>query len=169
MLVITVLETKNKDGSDYIYLKAILNNFYELRGTGIAIKPVFMNGKGNYKIVQKNIKKLCNEYQGIHKVIYFFDVDSTSINYDQKQLNEEIVEYCNQNSYEIIWFKKTIEHVLINEVITRNKTKIAEDFYKKNKIIQINFKDLKCKNYNELKEKQSNVLDVLDKYLIKKK
>lgn len=71
MLVITVLETKNKDGSDYIYLKAILNNFYELRGIGIAIKPVFMNGKGNYKIVQKNIKKLCNEYQGIHKVIYF--------------------------------------------------------------------------------------------------
>lgn len=72
MLVIIVLETNNKEGSDYIYFKSILNRFYEERGTGISIKPVFMNGKGNYVKVESKIKKLINQYDGISKVIYFF-------------------------------------------------------------------------------------------------
>lgn len=40
MLIIIVLETNNKEGSDYIYFKSIINRFYKERGTGISIKPL---------------------------------------------------------------------------------------------------------------------------------
>ena len=61
MLIIIVLETKNKDGSDYVYFKSILSRFYKERGTGISIKPVFMNGKGNYANVESKIRELIKD------------------------------------------------------------------------------------------------------------
>ena len=48
MQVIIVLETKNEDGSDKIYLKAIETYFYKIRGSGIKISYLYMKGKGNY-------------------------------------------------------------------------------------------------------------------------
>lgn len=62
MLVIIALETKNKNGSDFYYLKSILTRFYEERGTGIAIKPVFMNGKANYDKIEAKIKNIRKQY-----------------------------------------------------------------------------------------------------------
>lgn len=46
MLIITIFETKNKDGSDYLYYKAIVNRFYHERGTGIKIEKIFFKWKG---------------------------------------------------------------------------------------------------------------------------
>lgn len=63
MLIITIFETKNKDGSDYLYYKAIVNRFYHERGTGIKIEKIFLNGKGNYKNIDNKIKKQSKNMQ----------------------------------------------------------------------------------------------------------
>ena len=70
MQLIVVLETKNKEGSDYYYFKSILSRFYKERGTGITITPIFMDGKGNYKIVENKIVNKMKEYDG--KLSQFF-------------------------------------------------------------------------------------------------
>lgn len=168
MLIVIVLETKNKEGSDYLYFKSIMSRFYQERGTGISIKPVFMNGKGNYKKVEPKIKNYINQYDGQHKVIYFFDIDSTDLKYDQKELNNKIREYCKSQEYEVVWFNKTVEDVLLGDVITKEKTKIATDFFLNNKIINVDKNKLNIIKFEVITNKKSNVLFILDKYLIKK-
>lgn len=168
MLIIIVLETKNKDGSDYVYFKSILSRFYKERGTGISIKPVFMNGKGNYANVESKIRELIKQYDGIHKVIYFFDIDNTNLKYDQKELNNDINEYCKSRNYEVVWYNKTIEDVLIGEVVTKDKTKIANKFFSTNRINSINEEFLNVSEFELITSKKSNVKYILDKYLIKK-
>lgn len=168
MLIIIVLETKNKDGSDYVYFKSILSRFYKERGTGISIKPVFMNGKGNYDNVESKIRELIKQYDGVHKVIYFFDIDNTNLNYDQEELNNNINEYCKSRNYEVVWYNKTIEDVLIGKVITKEKTKIANKFFSSNRINSINEELLNVSKFELITSKKSNVKYILDKYLIKK-
>lgn len=168
MLLVIVLETKNKEGSDYIYFKAILNRFYKERGTGISIKPVFMNGKGNYDKVNHKINYLINQYDGRSKVIYFLDVDNTNLKIDQKNLNEDIIKYCDSKNYETVWYNKTVEDVLIGEVVRKNKTEIAYKFFNENKINTINEESLSINKFTLITKGKSNVKYVLDKYLIKK-
>lgn len=168
MLLIILLETNNKDGSDYLYFKSIISRFYEERGTGISIKPIFMNGKGNYNKIDTKIKNYINQYDGLSQVIYFFDVDSTNIKYDQRKLNNDIIKYCESKKYEIVWYNKTVEDVLIGNVITKNKTKIANDFFLKNYIMQVDERKLNIKEFELMKHQESNVKYILDKYLVKK-
>lgn len=168
MLIVVAFETKNKDGSDYIYFKSIVSRFYKERGTGISIKPVFMNGKGNYKKIENKISHLVNQYSGRSQVIYFFDIDNTELKFDQQQLNREIIEYCNTKKYEIVWYNKTVEDVLIGNVIEKDKTKTAFDFFYKDKIKTINEDNLSINSYEFIPLKKSNVKHILDKYLVKK-
>ena len=45
----------------------------------------------------------------------FIDVDSISLNYDQAKLNKDIINYCKEKDFEIIWFKRTIEEAFWGE------------------------------------------------------
>ena len=168
MLIIVVLETKNKEGSDYIYFKSVLSRFYQERGTGIVIKPIFMNGKGNYDKVESKIREWINKYEENYHVIYFFDVDNTELKCDQHKLNKEISDYCSQKNYDIVWYNKTVEDVLLGDVIVKNKTKIANNFFITNKINSIKEENLNIKQFDLITYKKSNVKYILDKYLIKK-
>lgn len=166
MLVIIALETKNKNGSDFYYLKSILTRFYEERGTGIAIKHVFMNGKANYDKIEAKIKNIRNQYQGNSVVVYFCDVDKPELRIDQKQLNNKIINYCKNKNYKLVWFNKTIEDVLIDKLINNDKTNIAYNFYIKDLINNVPLNRLNCGEKPTVK--QSNILTILDEYLIKK-
>lgn len=53
----------------------------------------------------------------------FIDVDSISLNYDQAKLNKDIINYCKEKDFEIIWFKRTIEEVFWGEKTPQNKKK----------------------------------------------
>lgn len=94
MQIIFVFETKNSNGSDYLYYKAIMDRFYKERGTGIKIQQVFMNGKGNYEKINKSIITYMNRYQGQTKVVYFLDVDCNNINNNYQEFNAKIIKYC---------------------------------------------------------------------------
>ena len=168
MQIIAVLETKNRDGSDYLYFKSIINRFYVERGTGIPINPVFLNGKGNYLRQEKQIREKIKGYAENSKVIYFFDVDSPDIKSDQQQLNNDIINHCKSTNREVVWFKRTIEEVMLGQVITKNKNKEAYSFLKRNLIDRVDAKKLYISEFDLLTDGKSNVLFVLDKYLIKK-
>ena len=168
MLLVVVLETKNKEGSDYIYFKAILNRFYKERGTGISIKPIFMNGKGNYDKVDNKINHLVSQYDGRCEVIYFIDVDNTDLKFDQQQLNRDIINYCEKKNYEIVWYNRTVEDVLLGEIVKKNKTEMAYKFFDENKINTIDEELLSINKFDLITIGKSNVKYVLDKYLIKK-
>lgn len=127
-----------------------------------------MNGKGNYNKVESKIINLIKQYDGQNKVIYFFDIDNTNLKYDQTKLNNEIIKYCKEKDYEVVWYNKTVEHVLIGDLITKDKTKIANNFFITNQINKIDEKSLSINKFEQITYKKSNVKYILDKYLIKK-
>lgn len=167
MQVIIVLETKNEEGSDKIYLKAIETYFYKIRGSGIKISYLYMKGKGNYFLQEKKIQTLKRKYDGETKVVFIFDVDIPDSHIDQRELNRKIIPYCEKNNYDMIWYNRTVEHVLTGDFVKDNlKTKIANDFYKKNKIKDVDIKVLSCPDsFTQIGK--SNVLCILDKYFFR--
>lgn len=164
MQVIIVLETKNEEGSDYYYCKSIMKRFYKERGTGTKISYEFMNGKGNYEKAEKKVVQRINKYDGESKVVFFFDVDESNININQQKINDDIIKFCKKRNYEIVWFNRTVEEVLIGNIVTSNKTEIAKTYFKKKTINDVCELSLNI-NTNNVPIKCSNVLTVLDEYL----
>lgn len=95
-------------------------------------------------------------------VVYCLDVDNSlkdEIN------NADVINYCKENNYELVWFNKDVEDVFLGKQISDSKkTKEAANFAKQNKIQQLNIKLLNC--HNPLtKHHYSNLKIVFDKYL----
>ena len=62
MQIIILVETKSVSGSDCMYIKSFINNFYNgLRGHKITYIP--MNGKTNYLKKEKEIQKYITPFR----------------------------------------------------------------------------------------------------------
>lgn len=164
MQLIFLFETNKTSKSDYKYVRSYLLN------TGMDRKfkfsPLYLNGKGNYDKFENKINSLIKDYQGISKVFMFIDVDSISLNYDQAKLNKDIINYCKEKDFEIIWFKRTIEEVFWGEKTPQNKKNTkADEFLRKNIITKIDYSILNKETYDTLKNGESNLKFVFDKFI----
>ena len=121
MQLIFLFETNKISKSDYKYVRSYLT--YMGLDRKFKYSPIYMNGKGNYDKFEAAINKFIKDYQGESKVIMFVDVDSTSLDYSQVILNNEIIKYCRDKNYELVWFKRTIEEVFWGEKVSQNKKK----------------------------------------------
>lgn len=161
--VIFVIEPKRKTDSDGIYLMEIINYYYPniRKENTISIKFVMMEGKYNYKKakVQKHIEKLTN-LERKTKVIYVFDKDMGGITYNDTLFANKVIKYCKQNKYELVWFVKDIENVMLKRSST-SKTREARRFKENKDIKNIQKKDLTV--INPTVNGTSNVLIVLNK------
>lgn len=96
----------------------------------------------------------------------FIDVDSISLNYDQAKLNKDIINYCKEKDFEIIWFKRTIEEAFWGEKTPQNKKNTkADEFLRKNIITKIDYSILNKETYDTLKNGESNLKFVFDKFI----
>ena len=154
------METRSSNKSDYMYIKSTLDYYYEPRTYGI--KKIFATTKSLLIKQEKKIEKLCNMTERKPVIIVIAD-------YDQDEpLNDIITKYCLNKSYDLIWMNSDVEEVYLGEKISRkDKEKKAIAFQiKKNKLIP------KLNNLSETnplnKSKSSNILTILDKYLMRK-
>lgn len=148
MLLVFVVETKETNDSDKMYINKYLVSKYPSvkNGTETVVKWVYMNGKANYhkKLIEKKIHDYKTRYisyfgsEDIH-VVYCIDIDDTA-NRDCVRLNTEIEEYCKTKGYHLVWFNTTIEHVFLGRIVhqAKNKKKEAKEF------IKIQFSMEKC-------------------------
>ena len=60
--LIFVVEANKSCKSDWIYIKSTIDYFYEYNRTGLKLSPVYMDGKGNYKQKEKEVKSLISQY-----------------------------------------------------------------------------------------------------------
>lgn len=164
MQLIILVETKNKEGSDCKYLKSFFKKFYNgLRGTRLTIIP--MHGKTNYDKKEKDIKRYAKQYTGESKVIITIDIDSPELSLDQKELNDNITKYCTEKGYELVWFNKTIEHVFIDEIVSKNKNDVADKFLRKQLIEKVDINRFSKDKPKNSKQKESNLKTIIDKLL----
>lgn len=167
--IILCMETNKQAATDYIYIKDTIDRFYTYNNK-TKISRVFMNTKTRYdcKDVKKEIKELTKNYRfGKTKVIYFVDTDDYEKDISHTRDLEIIERYCVENEYDFVWFCHEIEEIYIGKRIPdKQKTAVASSFRRKQMIDSILEKTLMSK---EKIKGTSNILCVLDKYLVRKR
>ena len=167
--VIFVVETNDKKQTDDIYIKKLINSYYDLTDNNITYKFVHMGGKGKYK--NRSTTSKINNYvkenqKGQNIIIYCVDTDRIDKDSESVVFLEEVQKYCQHNKYEFVWFCYEIENVFLGKTISdENKVKEAISYQKRETI----FDDKIIKNMSIMDGKQktnnkSNLVLVLNKY-----
>lgn len=159
--LIVVCETRASSKTDYKYIKSVIDYYYKPRS--FSIKPIYATSKSELIKQDKKIEKEINDYPGQTIVVLFADVDLGDDN-----LNNKILNYCNNKKYELVWMNGTIEEVFLGRKIN-NKQKTKEA----NKYLEHYLKILPLLNNLEnssalTSNRSSNILLVLDKILDRK-
>ncbi len=163
--IVLVMETDEKSRTDYIYIRSILEKYYNLSQLrDVKISPVFMGGKGNYN--KKKVINAINSYKRQYKkigesyVIYCFDTDKYESNpLDQKLLIEE-ERYCKDNGYEFVWFCHDVEEVFLGRSVAASEKVAEAKKYITNKMVEkVSMANLKAE---KMSKQKSNVVLVLE-------
>lgn len=166
--MIFCLETNKRAGTDYIYIKEILSNLYQMNNH-VKISPIYMGTKTKYqsKDILRDIRQKTKEYiHGETKVIYCIDTDEYERVSEDANAFRDIRQFCEEREYELIWFCHDVEEVFVGQSISDSqKVKVAKAFR--------NNKDIEKLSRERLSEKgpkscASNILRVLDLYLERK-
>lgn len=105
--LIFVVEANKSCKSDWIYIKSTIDYFYEYNRTGLKLSPVYMDGKGNYKQKEKEVKSLISQYSKASKgnkskVIYCFDCDEYDNKIEDLTFLKTVKKYCDDRGYDFI-------------------------------------------------------------------
>lgn len=159
--LIFLVETRASNKSDWMYVKSTLDFYYEQRTYGIS--KIFTKTKSQLIDQNENIKIKISNSSRTPKVIIVADYDR------DENLNDKIIDYCKDNDYDLVWMNLDIEDVYLGKQIPSNiKGKEAINFQtKKDKLFPL---ITTLNNQFPLQKRHtSNILCILDKYLIRKK
>ena len=166
-LILFCVETTKQANIDYQYIRETILHFYK-EDRKIVYRPVYMESKSRYnnKTVLKEIRNKSKLFPGKTHVIYFIDTDDYDVSPEANRELEQIKTFCSANSYDFVFFCKDVEDVFFGKRIpSTEKVKTVDQFKRKNSIQSIKPDKLQCELY---KPHQSNILNVLDKYWIRK-
>lgn len=170
--LIFCIESTDKNPIDKYYIDALIKNYYIIVENKISF--IGLGGKYRYnnpKITKEiyRLRKAASDISKLEvKVIYCLDKDANSSDPQDRDFINQVTEYCMDNGYDIIWFVRTIEEVMIGKVTNqKEKHSSAIDFVRKKKAAQLNVSNLNCSD-NVNAKKKSNIVTVIDKYLVRK-
>ena len=165
--ILMCVETNKQSDTDTVYISCTISRYYE-ESRKISRKPIYLGSKTKYcdRKIQKKIATFIKGFPGETSVIYFIDTDEYEIKPEDKQLLDEIKDYCSKQEYELVLFNRDIEDVFWGkQCADTEKIKKATQFRMKNMINSINEASLSSE---VIARHQSNILSVLDKYLPRK-
>lgn len=166
--MILCVETNKRADTDTIYINETIHRWYKLDNK-VKISIINMNTKTRYdsKDVIREIAQKKKDYVlGESKVIYCIDTDQYEKNPEHNRQLIEISQYCDAKDYDLVWFCHDVEEVFLGRrVADSQKIKEAATFRRKKKIEEIPADKLSC---DERRVCVSNILNILDKYLIRK-
>lgn len=166
--LIFVVESNKQCKSDWIYIKETIERFYQYDKAHVKLSPVYMDGRGKYRLKEKEIKSLISQFRltsqnNETKVIYCFDCDDFDSKPADMQFLKDAQNYCDEKGYEFAWFCKDIERVYLDKKVDHNqKGKVSEDFKRKKMITKVDKNKLLALEY---RQNASNIMIVLDKFL----
>jgi len=164
-VIIICVESSKQAGFDDKNIDTIIKYYY---GDKNPIRYVNMDGKGNYK--KRNVKQSIDDKSiGFKEVIvvYAVDLDNFETKIAQQDLNDSIFAYCDRMKYQVIWFHPNIEYVLINKDVDKSQKRLTVSQFTKNNNIE--WIDSSYLDATTIKRGYSNILQILDKYLHRKK
>lgn len=150
MQIILCYEARASSDSDYNYIKSCIDYLYPNAFRKYKMTKFPLSTKAAYKSrkVKKEIDGFCSFYNGNNPgettyVIYCLDADIDKTG--SAAINPDIVSYCKQNGYQLVWFNSDVEDVFLGHTVD-DKTKVREsvNFVKQNKIEKVNQVSLCC-------------------------
>lgn len=166
--MILCLETNKSANTDYIYIKETIDCLYQ-KNNQIKISPIYMGTKTKYKSkeVLKEISQRTKAFTiGQTKVIYCIDTDHYEKNPEHANAFRDIKRFCEENNYDLIWFCHDVEEVFLGRKISDDlKVREAGAYRRKREIEKISIEKLSSET---VRTYTSNLLCVLDKYLVRK-
>ena len=166
--ILFVVEADKKSRSDYIYIRSVLDRFFNFRLlTDVKINAVFMGGKSKYQRndVISEINKQISAYSRTGKthVVYCFDTDKYDTDPEDKRAFTNEEKFCKENGYDFVWFCHDIEEVFLGKSVPNSdKTKLAIMYSQSNRVEKLKVEYLNSKT---LARGKSNLIIVLEKYL----
>lgn len=166
--LVLCVETTHQAKTDQAYIDKTLKAFYKINAD-VKLTYCNINGKGNYnkKNLLKQIKENINQSPADEKyVIYLIDTDNFESNPEDRQLNMRIEQFCNENSYKLVWFCRNIEEVYWHKTYhEKEKLNAVKKFNSGDSLQKATEFSLSATSYSK---KKSNILKVLDEILIRK-
>lgn len=169
--LIFCVETNKQADTDWVYIGETIKAKYNISNQ-IKLNKINMETKSKYnsRKVLGEIEKLTKAYKdyahGETKVIYCIDTDAYESNYEQKKELDAIISFCKKYNYDLVWFCHDVEEVFVGKrVETSQKVKEAGVFRSNKGIERVREEKLSSP---EIRNKCSNLLRVLDKYLERK-
>lgn len=160
------VETTPRANTDYAYIKETVEYYYAL-DRRIVLRPIYMKSKTRYnsKAVQEDIRRQSGSENT--SVIYCIDTDDYDTSPDAKEILDQITKYCRQNGYDFVFFCKDVEDVYLGKRIPNTQKGAAIRYFRTSHAIeQMKTKRLETAHYQH---HSSNILNVLDRYLTRKK
>ena len=158
--LIIIMETTSQNLSDWMYIKSTLDYFYEPRTYGIS--KIFAGSKSKLIQQDENIKSKIKNTERTPIVILCADYDR------DETLNKHIIDYCNKNSYQLIWMNLDIEDVYLGKQIKNSEKSIeAINFQRKKDNLLPKLSNLNCKSPLQTRH-TSNILCIFDQFLKRK-
>lgn len=164
--LVLVVETNKKCNSDWIYIKATIEHFYEYERTQVKLSTVYMDGKGNYKSKERKVAQFVRQYGAMSKmnhskVLYCFDCDDHDSDPSDQKFLREAKQYCDRKGYDFVWFCKDVEQVYIGKRVDDSQKKKEAASFKARKLIgKVDPKRLLENDYHIC---SSNIMSVLDR------
>lgn len=165
--LIFCVETNKKADTDWVYIVEAIRNKYMLPPQ-ISLSKIYMETKSKYdsRKVLGEIEKRTKCYNGETRVIYCIDTDAYESNYEQKKELDEIKSFCEKHNYDLVWFCHDVEEVFLGKQLENSQKKKEAGVFRSSKGIE-RVKEEKLMA-TEIRNKSSNLLKVLDKYLERK-
>ncbi len=161
--LILIVEACKTSRSDYLYLKALLDYYYD--SSLHKLSPIYAGSKTRLIDQGRKIEECVK--RGIHRESQVF----LCADYDHEKdpSNEAIKKYALAHGYEIIWMNRDIEEVFLGrKVVSSQKRQEAEKFLRNpEKALEPN-KNLSSENPFK-SHPSSNALRVFDRYLPRKR
>lgn len=165
--LIFCVETNKQADTDWVYIMETIRLRYKLPPQ-VSLNKIYMETKSKYnsRKVLGEIDKRTKCYRGETKVIYCIDTDAYESNYEQKKEFDEINNFCEKHSYDLIWFCHDVEEVFLGKQVENSQKKKEAGAFRSSKGIErVQEEKLTATG---IRNKCSNLLKILDKYLERK-
>ena len=157
--LILIVEACSTSRSDYLYLKSVLDHFYD--SSEHKLSPIYAGSKTRLIDQGKKIEE-CSKRASFKESQVFLCAD---YDYKSDPSNKAIQKYAREHGYEIIWMNRDIEEVFLGKRIPSKQKKQEAERFLRNPA-----KALESNNHLFVEDPlkahpSSNILCVFDRYL----
>ena len=157
--LILIVEACSTSRSDYLYLKSVLDHFYD--SSEHKFSPIYAGSKTRLVDQGKKIEEFSRRAHSKESQVFL----CADFDYESDPSNKAIQKYAESHGYEIIWMNRDIEEVFLGKRIPSKQKKQEAERFLRNPAKALESNDRLSIDSPLKAHPSSNILCVFDRYL----